>query len=359
MPRFYRRSRKAGLPPGTLQPPVKARREEVQISLFSYSAEKWEKVETNKIEEVLAHPDGATVRWINLDGVHDTGLLEQIGNRFGIHPLVLEDIVNTDQRPKIEQYEDFVFVVLKMLRYTDERRTVEGEQISILLGSRLVISFQERPGDVFDPIRQRIQARDSRIRKSGADYLVYRLLDTIVDNYFVILEKLGERIEDLEAELINRPSRESLQEIYHLKREVMYLRKSVWPLREICNSLEREDSPLVTESTEVFLRDLYDHTIQVMDTLENFRDMLTGMLEIYMSSMSQRMNEVMKVLTIIATIFIPLTFIAGIYGMNFDPESSPWNMPELKWRWGYPLAMAVMVLLAVSMVVYFRKKKWL
>ncbi len=345
MPRFYRRSRKAGLPPGTLLEGEAEKRQEIRISLFSYTAEKWETLESPKIEEVLSARDRSAVCWINLDGVHQTGILEQVGRSFGIHPLVLEDIVNADQRPKMEPYDDFIFVVLKMLRYSDTHQIVDGEQISIVLGSQFVISFQERPGDVFDPIRQRIRTQDSRIRRNGADYLLYRLLDTIVDNYFVILEKLGERIEDVETQLMDNPSQETLREIHHLKREVMYLGKSVWPLREICSGLNREGSPLIMDSTEVFLRDVYDHTIQVIDTLGNFRDILTGLLEIYISSMSHRMNEVMKVLTIIATIFIPLTFIAGIYGMNFNPESGPWNMPELKWRWGYPLTMAFMGLM--------------
>jgi magnesium transporter len=359
MSRFFRRARKAGLPPGSLLEIEKEKRQEVRLSLFSYTAEKWETLETTRIEEIFSARNDAAVCWINLDGVPEPGLLERIGSHFGIHPLVLEDIVNTDQRPKIESYDDFIYVVLRMLRYTDTPKIVEGEQISIVLGSRLVISFQERPGDVFDPIRQRIRTRDSRVRKNGADYLLYRLLDTIVDNYFVVLEKLGERIEDLETELMDNPSQESLREIHRLKREVLYLRKSIWPLREICNGLHREDSPLIAHSTEVFLRDVYDHTIQVIDTLENFRDMLTGVLEIYMSSVSQRMNEVMKVLTIIATIFIPLTFIAGIYGMNFNPEASPWNMPELTWRWGYPMVIAFMGVVAGVMILYFRQKKWL
>jgi len=358
MPRFYRRSRTAGLPPGTLDRVESKERPQVRISQFSYSVETWGNLENVEVEALSANTEAA-VSWINLDGVHETQLLEQIGSRFGIHPLVLEDIVNTDQRPKVEQYYNFIYVVLKMMHYNEARETVEGEQISLVLGPRFVISFQERPGDVFDPIRQRIRTKDSRVRRNGADYLLYRLLDTIVDSYFLILEKLGERIEDLEAELMDHPSQESLRKIHRLKREVMYLRKSVWPLRETCSGLNREDSALISASTEIFLRDVYDHTIQVIDTLENFRELLTGMLEIYMSSMSQRMNEVMKVLTIIATIFIPLTFIAGIYGMNFNPQSSHWNMPELNWRWGYPATIAVMATVALVMILYFRRRKWL
>jgi len=359
MPRFYRRSRKAGLPPGTLPQIEKKQRPEVRISLFSYTAETWDNLETSDIDTISSTKADGFVSWINLDGVHETKLLEQIGSRFGIHPLVLEDIVNTDQRPKVEQYDDFIYVVLNILRYDEARQMVDGEQISLVLGTQFVISFQERPGDVFEPVRQRIRTKDSRVRRSGADYLMYRLLDTVVDSYFLILERLGERIEDLEAELMDRPSQESLREIHRLKREVMYLRKSVWPLREICSGLNRQDSPLISNSTEVFLRDVYDHTIQVIDTLENFREMLTGMLEIYMSSMGQRMNEVMKVLTIIATIFIPLTFIAGIYGMNFNPQASPWNMPELNWRWGYPSTIGLMAAVALIMILYFRNRKWL
>lgn len=260
MPRFYRRSRKAGLPPGTLPQVDRKERSETRISLFSYTAEKWEELESAKIDLIFTSKTDSTVSWINLDGVHETQLLEPIGAQFGIHPLVLEDIVNTDQRPKVEPYDTFIYIVLKMMHYNEARETVEGEQISLVLGPRFVISFQERPGDVFDPIRQRIRTKDSRVRRNGADYLLYRLLDTIVDNYFLILEKLGERIEDLEAELMDRPSQESLREIHRLKREVMYLRKSVWPLREICSGLNRDDSPLIpTSNRDLSARRLRSH----------------------------------------------------------------------------------------------------
>jgi magnesium transporter len=331
----------------------------VHLSLLSYSPEQFEEKELQSIDELDRYRENPGVNWINVDGIHEVEILEKIGNRFQIHPLILEDILNTDQRPKMEDYDEILFIVLKMLQYNEQERQVEGEQISLLLGSNFVISFQERFGDVFHSVRQRLRTKDSRIRKSGADYLVYRLIDTLVDHYFSILEKLGERIEDLERDIMKDPTPESLQEIYKLKREMMFLRKSTWPLRELLGSLSREDSPLIKESTEIFLRDVYDHTVQVMDTLETFREMVSGMLDVYMSSLSHKMNEVMKLLTLIATIFIPLTFVAGIYGMNFNPESSPWNMPELRWYWGYPAALLAMGVLGIVMLVYFRKRKWL
>jgi len=240
-----------------------------------------------------------------------------------------------------------------MLNYNDKSSEIEAEQISLILGTNFVLSFQEKEGDTFNPIRERIRNSKGRIRRMGADYLSYSLLDSIVDNYFIILEKLGEKIEFLEDELVTRPTPETLQIIHHLKREMIYLRKAVWPLREVIGSLERGEPPLVKETIRVYLRDVYDHTIQVIDTIETFRDMVSGMLDIYLSSISNRLNAVMKVLTIIATIFMPLTFLAGIYGMNFK------YMPELEWRWSYPVVWLIMVGIGVSMLLYFRKKKWL
>lgn len=288
-----------------------------------------------------------------MDGVHQLADIEKIGTHFKIHPLVLEDIMNTGQRPKIEIFDDYIFIVLKMLRYDEAENETKIEQVSIILGSNFVISLQESKGDVFDSIRERIRSDRGRIRKMGADYLAYTLIDAVVDNYFVILEKLGEEIEDIEDELVSNPSPETLQTIHSLKREMIFLRKSVWPLRELISRLERWESPLIDKSIYIYLRDLYDHTIQVIDAIETFRDMLSGMLDIYLSSISNRMNEVMKVLTIIATIFIPLTLIAGIYGMNFT------YMPELKSPWGYPMVYVVMLAIGVVMLIYFRRKKWL
>ncbi|MFB0509709.1 MAG: magnesium/cobalt transporter CorA, partial [bacterium] len=304
-----------------------------------------------KIEECFPFKDKPTVTWINIDGIHKVEVIEKIGNCFNLHPLILEDILNTGQRPKIEDFGEHIFLVLKMLYYLEKEITIE--QVSLILGPNFVISFQEREGDVFNNIRERIRNNKGRIRKMGADYLAYSLLDAIVDGYFVILEKVGEEIEDIEEKLIKNPTPKTVQIIHNLKREMISLRKSVWPLREVVGVLERGESALIKKTTGIYLRDVYDHTIQVIDTIETYRDMISGMLDIYLSSISNRMNEVMKILTIIATIFIPLTFIAGIYGMNFR------FMPELGWRLGYPAVLFIMVIIGIVMLFYFRRKKWL
>ncbi len=353
MPRLIEKtSEKIGLPTGTLIYIGKRKTDGVKITILDYDEAQFREIEAKEVEECFEFKDKPTVTWIHIDGIHRVEIIEKIGRHFNLHPLILEDIVNTGQRPKMEDYGDYVFIVLKMLYYDEEGNKIIAEQVSLILGLNFVISFQEVEGDVFDPVRERIKNSKGRIRKVGADYLAYALVDVIVDNYFTILEKLGERIEDLEEGLLN-PTQKNLQGIHQLKREMAFLRKLVWPLREVVGGLERAESTLVHESTRIYLRDLYDHTIQVIDTIETFRDMLSGMLDIYLSSTGNKMNEVMKVLTIIATIFIPLTFIAGIYGMNFE------DMPELKWHWGYPLALISMFSIGVLMVVYFRKKKWI
>jgi magnesium transporter len=352
MPRLLkRRSRKAGLPPGSLVPIVGDRTEKVRISVIDYDEEHLDERVVDKVEDLFVFKDSPTVTWINVDGVNDTEIIEKIGSHFGIHPLVLEDIVNTGQRPKMQDFGEYVYVVLRML--AQENAEVRSEQVSIILGPNFVISFQEMPGDVFDPVRERLRGTKWRIRKLGADYLTYALVDMIVDNYFLILENLGDRIEDLEADLMEKPTPETLHMIHTLKRELIYLRKSVWPLREMISGMERAESRLISDTMPVYLRDVYDHTIQVIDTLESYRDMVSGMLDTYLSSVSNRMNEVMKVLTIIATIFIPITFVAGIYGMNFH------NMPELSWPWGYFAALGVMGIISLVMIAYFRRKRWL
>ncbi|PIV20793.1 MAG: magnesium and cobalt transport protein CorA [Deltaproteobacteria bacterium CG03_land_8_20_14_0_80_45_14] len=348
-----KRSKKAGLPPGTLVHIGEKKAETPKITIMDYDEAHFQEKETKTIEECLLFKDKPTVTWINIDGLHQVEILERLGECYGLHPLVLEDILNTDQRPKMEDYGEYLFIVLRMLNYNDKSSEIEAEQISLILGTNFVLSFQEKEGDTFNPIRERIRNSKGRIRRMGADYLSYSLLDSIVDNYFIILEKLGEKIEFLEDELVTRPTPETLQIIHHLKREMIYLRKAVWPLREVIGSLERGEPPLVKETIRVYLRDVYDHTIQVIDTIETFRDMVSGMLDIYLSSISNRLNAVMKVLTIIATIFMPLTFLAGIYGMNFK------YMPELEWRWSYPVVWLIMVGIGVSMLLYFRKKKWL
>jgi magnesium transporter len=320
---------------------------------MDYDEAHFEEREVKKIEECFLFREKPTVTWMNVDGLHQVEILEKLGECYGLHPLVLEDILNTDQRPKMEDYGEYIYIVLRDLDYSDKSNEIETEQIILIVGSNFVFSFQEREGDTFDPIRDRIRNNKGRIRKMGADYLAYALLDSIVDNYFIILERLGEKIEWLEEKLVTDPARETLQTIHHLKRELLFLRKGVWPLREVINSLARGESSLVTEPTRVYLRDVYDHTIQTIDTIETYRDMVSGMLDIYLSSVSNRLNSVMKVLTIIATIFMPLTFLAGVYGMNFK------FMPELEWRWGYPLVWLIMAGTGISMIIYFRRKKWL
>lgn len=310
--------------------------------------------QVENIEECFPFKEKSSVTWVNINGLHEVDILKKLGKHFNIHSLVLEDILNTSQRPKAEELEGYIFIVLRMLSYNGENSEIKGEQISLILGENYIISFLEGETDIFYPIRERIRTRGKgRIRKMGSDYLAYALIDAVVDHYFLALEKIGEKIEGLEDELISNPKPEMLQSIHDLKSDMIFIRKSIWPLREVISSLVRGKFTLIKESTGIFLRDVYDHTIQVIDTVESFRDMLSGMLDIYLSSISNKMNEVMKVLTIIATIFIPLTFIAGIYGMNFE------NMPELKVSWGYFAVWGLMIVVGGAMVSYFRKKRWL
>ncbi len=349
-----KRSKKAGLPPGTLVHIGEKGVGEPKVTLIDYDEANFEEREVRAPEECFPFKEKPTVTWINVEGVHQIEVIEKLGHCFGFHPLVLEDILNTDQRPKMEVYGDYIYIVLKMLYEGDGNRPVEAEQVSLILGSNFVISFQEgKEGDVFNPVRERLRTGKGHIRKMGPDYLAYSLIDMIVDNYFLILESVGEKVELLEEELMAHPTTTTLQEIQRLKNEMIFLRRAVWPLREVVSGLGRKESPLVKETTEIYLRDVYDHTVQVMDTIEIYREMLSGMLDIYLSSVSNRLNSVMKVLTIIATIFMPLTFIAGIYGMNFK------YLPELEWRWGYLAVWLVFVAVGVSMLIYFRKRKWL
>jgi magnesium transporter len=354
MGRFIKRSKKsAGLPPGSLVHIGEKKTEKVKITLIDYDENNFFEKEPETIEECFRYKDKKSVTWINIDGLHDVGLVEKIGQQFNLHPLVLEDILNTGQRPKTEDLDDYFFVVLKMLTYNEKEKMIESEQVSLVFSKNFVISFQEKPGDVFESIRNRIRNGKGRIRKMKADYLSYVLIDAIVDNYFSILEKIGDRVEDLEEELLQDPSTETMQRIHSLKREMLFLRKSVWPFREAINGLVRSESKIIQKTTMVYLKDVYDHTIQVIDTAETFRDMISGMLDVYLSTVSNKMNEVMKVLTIFAAIFIPLTFVAGVYGMNFQ------NMPELGWNLGYPMALMIMLLVGLVMLFYFKRKKWL
>ena len=347
------RARKRGLSPGTLVHIGEKSGKEVNITVIDYDEAHLQEIEIKTIEECFPFKEKPTVTWINIEGLHQAEIIQHLGDCFGLHPLVMEDILNTDQRPKVEDHKDYLYIVLKML-HNVEGPEIVTEQISLILNPSFVISFQEGiEGDVFTPVRERLRSGKGRIRGMGADYLAYTLIDAIVDNYFAILEGIGERIEDLEEELVSHPKKETLHRIHELKREMIFLRKAVWPLREVISTLQRGDSPLIKNTTAIYLRDVYDHTIQVIDAIETSRDMLSGMLDIYLSSISNRMNEIMKFLTIIGTIFIPLTFIVGIYGMNFE------FMPELNWRYGYFAVMTFMFAIGIFMLFYFKKKKWL
>ncbi|UCF69763.1 MAG: magnesium/cobalt transporter CorA [candidate division WOR-3 bacterium] len=348
-----RKAKKVGLPPGTLIHVGERKTEQVKITVIDYDESAVRESTITKVEECYPFKDSPTVTWINIDGIHDVDTIERIGKNYGIHPLLLEDIMHAGQRPKIEDFEDYVFVVLKMLSFNEKEQSIDTEQVSLILGKTYVISFQEKEGDVFEPIRERIRNAKGRVRKMGADYLAYALLDSIIDSYFLILDKIGDKIEALEEDLMARPDAKVLQTIHFLKREMIFLRRSVWPLREVVSNMLRIESKLIRETTGIFLRDVYDHTIQVIDTIENYRDVVSGMLEIYLSSISNRMNEVMKVLTIFASIFIPLTFVAGVYGMNFK------YMPELEWHWGYFIVLTIMAVISIFMLLYFKKKRWL
>jgi magnesium transporter len=350
---FKRSSRKAGQSPGTLTHIGEKKLEKATIEVIDYDSQNLEEIYDTSPEECLPYKGSSTVTWIDVTGVHDVQVVEQMGKAFALHPLLLEDVVHTAQRPKMEDFGEYLFFVLNMLTYDAGSKGILSEQISLVLGPSFVISFQESEGDVFNPVRERIRNAKGRIRKMGSDYLAYALIDAVVDHYFIILESISEKIEALQEEVLSQPSPETLQIIQTNKQDLIYLRKSVWPLREAVNNMQRTESDLITDGVLVFLRDVYDHTIQVIDTVETFRDMNSGTLDIYLSSVSNRMNEVMKVLTIIATIFIPLTFLAGIYGMNFE------YMPELKWRGAYFVVWLIMLIVGIIMFIGFKRKKWL
>jgi magnesium transporter len=352
--RGKKRSQKVGLPPGTLIYTGDKTEKEFEITTVTYNEQEYSETISKFFRECpVISKEAATVTWVNVNGLQNTKDLEELGECFHLHPLVLEDILNTDQRPKLDDYGDYLFIVLKMLHVKERQGEIVAEQISLIVGNNFVISLHENDQDVFEIIRERLKAGKGRIRRSGADYLAYSLLDLIVDHYFIILEDLGEVIEDLEAEVVSKPTPATLSQIHRLKREMIMLRKSIWPLREVISRLERSESTLIQDSTAVYLKDVYDHVIQIIDNIETFRDILSGMLDIYLSSVSNRLNEVMKVLTIIATIFIPLTFIAGVYGMNFK------YMPELEWPWGYFFILGIMTSVAAIMLLFFRRRGWI
>lgn len=349
-----KRSRKRGLPPGSIVHIGEKKEHQVKISVMGYDEKGFSEFVAKDAQECIRAAKGKNKAWINVDGVHDVELIERIGKAFGIHPLVLEDIANTTQRPKAEDYGEYLYVVMQMFYHGEDGKKIISEQVSFIVGKNYVISFQEEAGrDVFGEVRDRIRTAKGPIRERGSDYLFYSLMDSIVDNYFVILEGIGEEMEALEERLTVKPDEKVLHRIHKLKMEVLLFRKAVWPLREVAVSLARGESPLIRKETTEYLRDIYDHVIEVIETVETHREMMTGMVDIYLSSTSNRMNEIMKVLTIIATIFIPLTFITGVYGMNFH------FMPELEWELGYQFAWGAMAVVALVMMVYFKIKKWI
>lgn len=351
---YRKRGSKTGLEPGSLVHIGEKKVENVKIKLVVYNGETYIEKELDSIDECIPFKNKpGTNLWLNVDGLDQIEVIESIGNFFEIHPLTLEDVLNTGQRPKMEDYESYIYTVLKMMLLDQEKDEIIIDQISIIFGYNYIVSFQEREVDVLDPLRMRLRNPASRLRKYGVDHLAYSIIDTVIDNYFLILEHFGEEIEDLEDQLVVQPSPGILKIIQKYRRIMIILRKSVWPLRELISGMQRVESEIIKDSTRIYLRDIYDHTIQVIDSVEDFRDILSSMVDIYLSSISNKMNDIMKVLTVIATIFIPLTFIAGVYGMNFE------YMPELKWRWGYPFALLFMASVATVMLTYFKKKKWI
>ena len=346
-----KRSTKTGLPPGTLVHIGERKSEHVTVTVFRYSTTSCKELQVVQVDQ-LSPPADESVIWINVGGVHKVEMVETLGKQFSLHPLLLEDVTNTDQRPKLDDYEAYIFLVMKMLSLTD-RKDIGVEQVSFVLGKNYVISFQENGTDVFQPVRERLRGGKGRLRQSGADYLLYALVDAIVDQYFAVLELSGEQIEAVQQAVVDDPKPETLNEIHALKRQLLFVRRAVWPLRDVMTNLSRSDCPFLQHPTKVFFRDVYDHVVQIVDTIEILREMVSASLDIYLSSVSYRLNAIMRVLTVITTIFMPLSFIASIYGMNFE------YMPELRSPWGYPLVLGVMATVGVGMLVLFRKKRWL
>lgn len=349
--KIKKRSKKVGLPPGTLIFTGEKKVEIEKIKIIDFNQKLLEVNEYDEIERDFFNKDENIVRWINLDGLSRVDMIDKLGKQFDIHPLILEDIMNPEQRPKIEDLDQYIFIVLKMLSFDEERELIQSEQISLLLGKTYVITFREQESKIFDPIVKRLEASRGRIRSEKSDYLVYTILDVIIDNYFVIQEKIGEKIDLIEEKILENPDSELIEKIHYLEREVITLRRFIRPLREVINSFQREENPIIKEITHLYLRDLYDHIIQIIDTFENFRDILTTLHGSYLSRINQRMNEIINLLTIITSIFIPLSFLAGFYGMNF-------YVAELQHPMAYPIVIIVMISIAFLMLLYFKKKKW-
>lgn len=349
-----RRRAPAGTPPGTLLRNEKASETQATLILIDDDGTEHRKVAT--IADIEAAMATGRRLWLDIVGLGDIGFLEEVGRIFDVNPLALEDINNTNQRPKVDIYGNHALVFMHM---TDGEHVSSKEQLAILFDKKHVVTFQERPGDCLDPVRKRLPHPQGRMRRSGAAYLVYALIDTVIDHYFPLLERIGDQLETLEGEITSDPQPNEVARLHELKRELLIVKRAVWPTREMLGALTRDDSDLVPAAVHLYLRDTYDHAVQLIDIVETYRELSSGLLDLYLSSVSTKMNEVMKVLTIVATIFIPLTFLAGIWGMNFDPAASPWNMPELSAYYGYPLALLSMAVTGLGLVFYFRWKKWL
>ena len=349
---FHRVTRPAAQAPGTVEYTGEKKVDRITIRVIDYDAQNFTEREVERIADCLDYRDTDTTTWINVNGLHETELLRDLGTHYGLHALVLEDIVNTHQRPKVEDYGDYLYIVCRMLSLAEDGLRLDSEQISLVVGRNFLLTFQERPGDVLEPVRERLRKGRGRIRSSGPGYLGYALLDAVVDHYYHVLERFGEQIEDLEEQMLAAAGNASLEQIHLLKREMILLRRSVWPLREMLTSLQRDEPQLMGGDIRPFLRDVYDHIVEIAESVDVFRDVLSGLQDLYLTHASNRMNEVMKVLTIFASIFVPLTFVAGIYGMNFE------HMPELGWRWSYPVFWGVILVLVGGMLAFFRRRGW-
>ena len=347
-----------GTQPGTII--VDENAEQPIIFLIDYNQTELIHKQISYPEECLNYLDTESVSWVDVQGLGSKDILQRLGQTFDLHPLILEDIVNMVERPKIEDYEEQLVIIAHMVVPNHNNGSFYSEQVSLVLGKYYVLTVQEEPEhDCFDGVRMRINKNKGIIRRQGSDYLAYSLLDAIIDGFFPVLELYGERIDDLEEEVIVNPSQQTLQKIYQIRRELLQLRRAIWPQRDAINSLIRDGSELISDDVRIYLRDCYDHAVQVMDIVETYRELVAGLMDVYLSAISNKMNEIMKMLTVVSSIFIPLTFIAGVYGMNFNTEKSPHNMPELNWYWGYPLCLGVMALVAISLLYFFWRRGWL
>ncbi|BAY33568.1 putative cation transporter [Nostoc carneum NIES-2107] len=331
-----------------------------EIILIDYNSNDYTKQEIASPEECIPFLDANSVSWVDVRGLGNIDILQRVGQVFDLHPLVLEDVVNMAERPKTEEYEDQLLIIARMVVPRVNAFGFFSEQVSLVLGKTYLLTVQEEPEhDCFDAVRSRIEKSKGIIRKSGADYLTYALLDAIIDGFFPVLERYGEQIEDLEEEVITKPTQKTLQKIYKIKRELLQLRRAIWPQRDVINSLMRDSGENISDEVRIYLRDCYDHAVQVIDMVETYRELTSGLMDVYLSAVSNKMNEIMKILTVVSSIFIPLTFVAGIYGMNFNTEKSPYNMPELNWYWGYPLCLAAMAAIAGGLLFFFWRRGWL